>query len=443
MDDRLAKVRDVSAERAVLGSMMMREQVAVEVYDLLTSGDFYEATHGFIFDAIVKLMLDAEPVDPIAVADRLTREGLLDKVGGGPYLAELMDAAIPSSVMYHAKIVKEMSRRRQLAACMIKGYQRALDLNADLDTVISAAQADIQAATMTASTARRGPVFIGDEIDQTIAARVDPDEHREERGISTGIGALDQLICGLKPGQLVFIGGRPGDGKSLLLTGIARHAAIRQGARTLMVSLEMRRDEIYDRILAAEAQVNLHRLVSRSSLHLDEIHRLTNVGANLRRAPLAIEDGSAIDINQIRAIARMHQLRHGLDLLLVDYVQLVSATSEKETRSQQLDAIAAGLKRLAGELNIPIVAAAQLGRQVETRSDRRPQLSDLRESGGLENAANIAILIMRPDKADPETPRAGEIDLIVAKNRNGPLDTVTGAAQLHYARIVDIEYQNQ
>lgn len=438
MDDRLAKISDAGAERAVLGAMMMREQTAVEVYDVLTSSDFFDAKHAFTFDAIVKRMLDAEPVDPIAVADRLAREDLLDKVGGAPFLFELVEQAIPASVMFHAKIIKELSRRRQLAVTLVRNYQRALSLETDLDTTIDSVQAEVHSCTSVTAVERTGPVFIGSEIDQVVAARLDPKAHPVERGLGTGLVDLDTLTGGLRRGQLIVVGGRPGDGKSLLLTGFARHAAIKQNANTLLISLEMRREEIYDRVLAAEAKVLLHRLVSRSTPPPDERHRLAAAAERIKGAPLAIDDNSTVDINRIRALARMHQVRHGLDLLLLDYVQLVSPTSPREPRTQQIDGITRGLKLLAGELNVPVVAAAQLNRQADSRPDRMPQLSDLRESGGLENDANIVILLHRDDRLDPESPRAGEIDLVVAKNRNGPTDTLTAAAQFHFARIQDM-----
>lgn len=431
---------DADAERAVLGAMMLHPDVAIEIYDIVGDTDFYQPNHAAVFRAVTAAMLDAEPHDPIAVAARLTTSGWLDRVGGAPALHGLVaSVGIPASATWYARRIRELATRRTIAAAAVKAHQRACNPETELAAIVDAIQADMHAATQGRAT-RREPVAFGDGLAATLDEICDP--RGPDRGLSTGLGALDDIIGGLKPGQLVVVGGRPGAGKSVLAVDMLRATAVKRGLPALIISLEMSIDEIRKRVMAAECKVNLGRILN-GGLRGDEIARLRLNAPRLGQTPVYIDDSSSADLASIRAAARRHQQRHGLHLLVVDYLQLMTSTVTSESRTQEVAAISRGLKVLARELSVPVVAAAQLNRSSETRADRRPQLSDLRESGSIEADADIVILLHRPDYHDPEHKRAGEIDLIICKNRNGPMETVTAAAQLEFARIVDLlpEYQ--
>lgn len=429
-----ATLHDTPAELIVLGAMLLSPDVAYQVADIITADDFYQPNHTAIYGAISGALAAGEPVDAVAISQRLAASGDLVRVGGAPYLHQLI-SSVPTATAapWHARQLVDLATRRNIAAAAIRIHQRAGNLETETADVVNAAQADLHAATT--SHQHRDATAFGDGLDAEIEAICNPGPR--DRGLSTGIGALDDVIGGLKPGQLIVIGGRPGAGKSVLGTDMVRATSFRARKPTLLRSLEMSTSEIRMRILAAECQINLYR-VTNGPLHEDERVRLRAAADRLRACPLFIDDASNGDLAGIRASARRIQQRHGLALLVVDYLQLMTSSSSTEGRTQEVAAISRGLKNLARELHIPVVAAAQLNRQSEQRTDRRPQLSDLRESGAIEADADIVILLHRPDYNEPEHKRAGEIDLIAGKNRNGPQETVTAAAQLQFARIVDM-----
>lgn len=429
-----ATLHDVTAERAVLGSMLMSTEVAEQVAEIIDPGDYYQPGNAAIHAAIVAALNQAAPTDAIAIATRLAQNGELERAGGAVYLHDLLTTVTTAAnAPWHARQLADLSTRRQLAAASIRIHQRVNNLETDTADVIAAAQDDLYLATL--GRTQNDTTAFGDGLDETVDAICNP--QADTQGLSTGIGSLDDIIGGLKPGQLIIIGGRPGAGKSVLAVDALRATAIRAGLPALMVSLEMSGAEVRKRIFAAECSVNVSRIMN-NRVSPEEADKIRAQVPRLRPVPLHIDENANTDLVAIRTAARRIQQRHGLSLLVVDYLQLMKTTGVSDNRAQEIGAISRGLKLIARELNIPVIAAAQLNRESEKRTDKRPQLSDLRESGSIEADADIVILLHRPDYHDPESPRAGEIDLIVCKNRNGPQETITAAAQLEYARIVDM-----
>ena len=258
-------------------------------------------------------------------------------------------------------------------------------------------------------------------------------------GVPTGFRDLDELTNGLHPGQLVIIAARPAVGKSTWGLDIARSASIRHGLASCIFSLEMGRNEITMRLLSAEARVPLHHMRA-GTMSDDDWARLARRMGEVAEAPLFIDDSPNMTMMEIRAKARRLKQRHDLRLVVVDYMQLMTSTKRVESRQVEVSEMSRSLKLLAKELDVPVVAISQLNRQPEQRADKRPQLSDLRESGSIEQDADLVVLLHREDLYEKESPRAGEADLIVAKNRNGPTRTVTVAFQGHYSRFVDMQH---
>lgn len=430
-DERIAEQADEAAEQYVLGSMLMSAAIVDEVAEIATGEDFSVPRHQAVFDAIMAVTASGQPVDAKSVAYRLAETGELKRVGGD-YLHTLLSAP-PTALNgpFHARKVADLGTRRRLLAACVEGIQRAQTPTQTTDQVAEGVQAAIHRAVVTKeSTTSTISETLDAEFDKIIDGSV------IERGLSTRLGILDDLIGGLKPGQLVIVAGRPGTGKSVLCSDFARAAALREAEPAVFVSIEMGRDEVVKRVLAAESGVNLSNLMH-GPLNAFDRDRAIQARDAIYGAPFLIKDEAGATLSSIRATARKVQAERGLGLIVVDYLQLMTTSGASDNRAAEVGEISRGLKIMARELGVPVVAAAQLNRSSENRTDRRPQLSDLRESGSIEQDADIVILLHRPDYQDAESERAGEIDLIVAKNRNGPIDTVTASAQLAYSRICD------
>lgn len=424
---------DTTAEQAILGAMMLTPSAIETVAEIVTSRDFYRPGHATLYAHLVGSWAAGRPTDPIAMANALTAAGDLARVGGAGYLHDLI-ATVPTAANapWYARTVADLARRRRLVEASIRIHAFATNLESTADAAVDASQAELHAAT--AMLSKGDPASLGDVLDAALERAFD--ETAQQRGVSTGLGILDDAIGGMKPGHLVIVGGRPGAGKSVLVCDMARAAAIWHGVPTLLFSLEMSRAEVGARILAASCEINLKRIM-RGELRADQRQLLTSRADDLRLSPLTVDDTPQLDLGTIRSTARRAAQRRGLGLLIVDYLQLIGTSIRRDNRVQEVAELSTGLKALARELNVPVVAAAQLNRASEIRSDKRPQLSDLRESGQIEADADVVILLHRPDLNDRHSQRAGLVDLILAKNRHGPTDVVTAVAQLEYARFVD------
>ncbi len=423
---------DEAAERIVLGAVMLSASAGDDVIDVLTSGDFYRPAHASIYAALTGALAVGEPTDPVAIVHRLAESGEPDRSGGAAYLLELVQS-VPTvaQVGHYARIVAGWAARRRALEAGSRIVSLAGDLSRDVPDMIDVAQQTLHAAT---SGDRSGAKTPGALLDPTLKMLIDDDG--SQAGLSTGLGVLDDAIGGLRPGQLMIVGARPGVGKSFLLLGLCRSASVHRGIPSALWSLEMSEDEVMMRLLSAECDVDLTRLIKRT-LRPDDIERLTTRSGRVRKAPMMIDDARPMTVSGIRSRARRIQQTHGLDLIVVDYLQLLNSSRRHDSRVTEVGEMSRDLKILAGDLGVPVVVAAQLNRNPESRRDGRPQLSDLRESGSIEADADVVILLHRDDMTDPNHARAGEIDLIVAKNRSGPGGTVTALAQLHRARVTD------
>lgn len=435
MTDRLPP-HDLDAERAVLGGMLLSKYAIADVAETLTAPDFYQPAHELIYAAILDLYADGQPADAVTVAARLAKDGDLGKIGGAPYLHHLM-GAVPTAAnaAWHAVTVREHATRRRIieTGTRIAAMGWATDDATDLAAIIDLAQAETHALDH-GRTAEDDPENI-DVLDRMLEDL----ENGVETGIPTGFADLDTVTRGLHPGQLIIIAARPAIGKTTLATDIARHVSIRHRLPTAIFSLEMDRSELMRRITSAEARVELHHLAPGHMTDQDWT-RVAQARARISDAPLIIDDSPHLTMMGIRTKGRRLKQRRDIRLGVVDYLQLVGSGGNRRSESRQVEVaeMSRGFKLLAKELQIPLIVVAQLNRGPEQRADKRPQLSDLRESGAIEQDADVVILLHREDAYERESPRAGEADLILAKHRNGPTTSITVAFQGHLSRFVDM-----
>ncbi|WP_246002176.1 replicative DNA helicase [Allorhizocola rhizosphaerae] len=436
-----APPQDVAAEQCVLGGMLLSKDAIADVIEILRVSDFYRPAHATIFDAILDLYGRGEPADPVMVAATLDSNGDLARVGGAPYLHTLI-SAVPTAAnaAYYARIVSERAVLRRLVEAGTKivqlGYGAAAGAGRDVDDIVDLAQQAIY--DVTEKRVSEDFAVLADMLQPTLdEIEAVGAQGGLMTGVPTGFTDLDRLLNGLQPGQLIIVAGRPGLGKSTVSMDFARNAAVRANLASAIFSLEMSKVEIVMRLLSAEARVPLHVLRS-GQLSDDDWTKLARRMGEISEAPIFVDDTPNMTLMEIRAKARRLKQRHDLKLIVVDYLQLMTSPKRTESRQQEVADLSRGLKLLAKEVECPVIAVSQLNRGPEQRTDKRPQLSDLRESGSIEQDADVVILLHRDDYYDKESPRAGEADFIVAKHRNGPTDTITVAAQLHLSRFVDM-----
>jgi replicative DNA helicase len=433
--------QDLAAEQSVLGGMLLSKDAIADVVEILRPNDFYKPAHATVFDTIIDLYGRGEPADPVTVSAALTDAGDLPRIGGAAYLHTLI-SSVPTAANagYYARIVAERAVLRRLVEAGTRivqlGYGAAAGAGRDVDDVVDLAQQSVYEVTERRSSE---DYTILEELLQPTMDEIEASSSRGGlmTGVPTGFRDLDNLTNGLHPGQLIIVAGRPGLGKSTASLDIMRSASIRHGLTSCIFSLEMSKTEIVMRLLSAEARVPLHSLRT-GQMSDDDWTKLARSVGEVSEAPLFIDDSPNMTLMEIRAKARRLKQRHELKIIMVDYLQLMSSPKKTESRQQEVSELSRGLKLLAKELEVPVIAVSQLNRGPEQRTDKRPQLSDLRESGSIEQDADMVILLHRDDYYEKESPRAGEADIIVAKHRNGPTDTITVAFQGHFSRFVDM-----
>ncbi len=412
---------NLEAEESVLGAMMLSAEAIADVVEVVRPEDFYKSANGIIFDTLRIIYGRGDPVDAIIAVEELRRRGVLEDVGGHLYIHELVEQVpTPAAAGNYARIVAQHALLRRLiqaaADIMAMGY------SAPEDPERAADEAEQRIFEVAHHDEREQVASLRELVDQAMTDL----EHIQNResafaGLPTGFRDLDELLSGLQPGNLVIVAARPGVGKSSLATNVARNVAVESGAPVAMFSLEMSRWEIGMRLLCGEAAVPWDRIRGRR-VGADDWSRIVQAAEVLHDAPLSIVDSGNVTIVDIRAKARrLSARRQGLGLIIVDYLQLMSHHRRVDNRQQEVAEISRSLKLLAKELNIPVIAVSQLNRDPERRQDKRPQLSDLRESGSLEQDADVVVFIHRDDS---DAGKKGLADLIVAKHRNGPTDTV-------------------
>jgi replicative DNA helicase len=431
--------QDLEAEQSVLGGMLLSKDAIADVVEALRGDDFYKPAHQTIYEAVLDLYGRGEPADAITLSAELTKRGELGRVGGAPYLHTLI-SSVPTAANagYYARIVSERAILRRLVEAGTRITQMGYADTGEVDEVVDRAQAEIYSVTERRTSEDYAPLA------EIMEGTLDEIEAIGSRGgtmvgVPTGFTDLDALTNGLHPGQLVVVAARPGLGKSTLALDFARSASIKSGLTSVIFSLEMTRNEITMRLLSAEARVGLHHMRT-GSLGDDDWTKLARKMSEVASAPLFIDDSPNMTMMEIRAKCRRLKQRHDLKLVVVDYLQLMSSGKRVESRQQEVAEFSRALKLLAKELELPVVALSQLNRGPEQRTDKKPMLSDLRESGSIEQDSDMVILLHREDAYERESPRAGEADFIVAKHRNGPTATITVAFQGHYSRFVDMAH---
>ncbi|MDP8266323.1 MAG: replicative DNA helicase [Candidatus Aceula meridiana] len=422
MEGRVAPHNE-DAEKSVLGSMLIDQEAIGLALEVLDEEAFYSFTHQKIFLAILDLYNDQKNVDLITLSDDLKSKGILEEIGGVSYLTALIDL-VPSAanIEYYAKIVKEKSVQRQLirnaSQILTESYQPGVDVDQLVD---GAEQLIFEIAT---ARERQKATHIKDLIKGTIET-IDNLYQRKEyvTGIPTGFVEFDKMTSGLQKADLIIVAGRPSMGKSSWAMSVAEHAAVENKIGVALFSIEMSKEQLVQRMLCSHARVDAQK-VRTGFLLPSDWPKLTAAAGKLSTTPIFIDDTPAISVLELRAKARRLKSRHDIKLLIVDYIQLMRGGSRVESRQQEISDISRSLKALARELNVPIIGISQLSRAVESRQDHRPQLSDLRESGAIEQDADLVILLMREEYYSPTEENKGIAELIVAKQRNGPTGTV-------------------
>jgi replicative DNA helicase len=435
------------AEISVLGSMLIDETAVGKALELVDDGMFYAEKHRRVFRSMLRLFQRAEPIEPVTLREDLSKSGDLELVGGLDFISELLEAVpTAANIVYHARIVRDRAQLRRLIEAGthivrigFESTDRTISETVDIATqVMFEAVRDTTAGGLRWIKHDLYPAF--ERIEQLQAAK------GGLTGLSTGLLDLDELTGGMQKGDLICIGARPSMGKTALVTGLALQCGISEGKPVAVFSCEMSRQQLIQRMLCYEARVNLSNLL-RGRLTDDDYVRLAQAAGHLNSAQIYIDDTGDLSVTQLRSRARQLKSEFpDLALIIVDYVQLMNAP-DRENRTQEISAISRGLKSSAKEIDVPLIALSQLSRKVEDRADKRPQLSDLRESGSLEQDSDIVSLLYRPEyyfgaerkhgrgkDAKTEDLR-GKAELIVAKHRNGPTDTVRLYFKKEYTRF--------
>lgn len=436
--------QNLEAEEYVVGAMMLSEWAIDACVDECGPGDFYRETHGKMFAAAAAMRAEGRPVDPITLGAELESRGQLAEVGGLERIRELA-TLVPatSNAGHHARIVREKSIRRGLGNAGRALYGLSLDV--ERPTVDLVDEAERLVFDLARSGERNDPVSLADTV-PLVYRQLEALHSGEitQIGLPTGFKDVDSMTAGLQPGNLIIVAGRPSMGKTALAICVLAHVTMREEVPALIFTLEMSRLEVTQRLVGIEGQIDSTKFRT-GALDGGEWHRATRASNELSRAPLFIDDQRVITVSEIRSKARHLKMRNpDLGLIVVDYLQLMTAEGNAENRVQALSQISRSLKLLAGELDVPVIAISQLSRAPEGRHDRRPILSDLRESGALEQDADVVAFVYRDEYYHPEEDdQKGVAEVIFAKHRNGPTDTVKLAFAKRYARFTDLALEQQ
>jgi replicative DNA helicase len=423
----------IAAEMAIAGAAILNRTLLDEAADLVTPADFYSIA-GYVFAAVLEVRDEGRPIEPTEVLIALQNRGDLERVGGGIYLHTLVEhAAVGGSIGHFCKTISEDAERRRLQQALRTGVQMTEHVSWDPSTDVDQVRKMVDEALV-----RR----IGErpkDVSAAVVRLLDELENPPPKldVIETPFEDLNRLLGGgFRKGQLVVVAGRPGLGKSVLSTDFARKAAIQDGHRSIIITLEMSEDEVIDRVTAAEGRIPLNAIRTRNVTR-QQLAAAAEAGDRISGSPLIIDHAPGCTLEHIRSQLRWLSREDPAKLVVVDYLQIMTAPKNPR-RDIELGMVTQQLKAMAGEFGLTIVLLSQLNRDSQKRQDKRPQIAELKDSGSIEADADVVILIHREDAYEPETPRAGEAELIVAKNRSGPQGTVVVAAQLHYSRLIDM-----
>lgn len=431
--------QNIEAEQSVLGGVLLQNDAINRVVEVVSPEDFYRESHRKIFSAVLELYQKNEPADLVTVTNLLKKKDMLEVVGGASYLSELVDMVpTTANIASYGKIVREKAIIRKLiegaSEIVARGYEDQKDVNDYLD------QAEKIIFEIAQRRLSQGFSHLKDIVRDSFKAIEELYEKKELiTGVPTGYKDFDRLTCGLQKSDLVIFAGRPSMGKTAFALNIVENAAIDAGVLCAVFSLEMSKQQLVQRMLCARAGVDASKLRG-GFLAEGDWPKLTRAAGLLSEAPIFIDDSPAMNVLEIRAKARRLQREHGLGLVVVDYLQLMRSVGRVESREREISEISRSLKALAKELNIPIVALSQLNRGVEARQDKRPQLSDLRESGAIEQDADVIAFIYRDEMYNPNSPDVGKAEIIVGKQRNGPTGKVVLGFQKNLTRFNDLAH---
>lgn len=429
--------QNLEAEQSVLGAILLDNACLSRALEVLSDEDFYRNSHRKIYRAMLDLAEQGEVIDQITLSEYLQRRGQLDEVGGVVALAELVQAVpTAANIRYHCKIVREKALLRGLISASTEVVTRGYEGTAQVEELLEFAEQSV----FKLAQGKLGRSFV--PVNQVIKESIEIVDHlfnRQEKitGVPTGYKDLDDKTAGFQRSDLIVIAGRPSMGKTSLAMGIAQHAAIQHNLTVGIFSMEMSKAQLVLRMLSSEARLDSHRLRTGQLTRDDWVH-LTHAATKLEQAPVYIDDSGSLTVQQMRGKARRLMSECGLDLLIVDYLQLMQGSGDSESRQQEISDISRALKALAKELNIPVVALSQLSRAVEARRPPIPVLADLRESGAIEQDADLVIFIYREEVYEPETDKRGIADLLVRKHRNGPIGDVPLYFHDKYAKFENL-----
>jgi len=434
--------QNLEAEQSVLGAMLIEKEAIPKVLELLRPDDFYREAHSLILQAIMRLFERSEAVDLVTVTEELRQQSHLEAAGGGAYLASLA-SAVPTAanVEYYARIVEEKGVLRKLittaTSIVASGYEGKDEVEYILDL------AEQQIFGLAQRRSQKSYASIKTVLMETFE-RI---EHLYNNkggvtGVPTGFKDLDMLTSGLQPSELIVIAARPSMGKTVLSLNIARNVAVGGKVPVAIFSLEMSRDQLAQRLLCADAGVDGQRLRT-GFLTESDWPKLSTALGRLSEAPIFIDDTPGASVIEIRAKSRRIKAEHGLGLIVIDYLQLMNSNRRSENRQQEISEISRSLKALARELNVPVVALSQLSRAVEQRQDRHPMLSDLRESGAIEQDADVVAFIYRDEYYNLESEKKGIAELIISKQRNGPTGNVELFFRKELSRFDNLDRHSQ
>jgi len=430
--------RNIEAEEALLGSLLIDPDVITHVANLVMPEDFYLARNGEIYDVIRTLFDQGDPVDFVTVTEELERRDKLEEVGGRSYITSLVNT-VPTAInaFQYAQIVQEKATLRHLISAAGDIARKAYDDSQDASEVVNEAEKLIFA--IAARRVEQDLVSITDVVPVVIEdIKLLHERRGEVLGVPSGFKLLDSLLGGFQKSDLIILAARPGMGKTSLALNIALNAAKNHGSQIAIFSLEMSREQLVQRLLSQEAQIDSQHLRLGKIYDQDEWDRLEMAAETLRACRIYIDDTAALSPFELRTKARRLHAEHGLRMIIVDYMQLMHGGRRSENRVQEISFISRTMKQLARELRVPVMALSQLSRQVENRADKHPQLSDLRESGSIEQDADLVIFIYREGKYNKESERANITEIIVSKHRHGPTATVELFFDEKYTQFTEV-----
>ena len=416
--------QNIEAERSVLGALMLDKDAIIKVANLVRLGDFYRDDHNIIYEAMMELYEQREPIDVLSLSNRLEEKKLLDKIGGSSYLTELVNS-VPSSsnIAHYAKVVQKKSTLRKLITAANDIMELGYKEEEDVEKVLDMAEQKLFGVSQKYIKQDFVPIK---SILESAFNRID-ELHKGDhklRGIPTGYPDMDNILAGFQKSDLVILAARPSIGKTTLALDLARQIAVKEKVPVGIFSLEMGADQLIDRMLSAQSGVDLWRLRTgrlKTGENDDDFQRIGQAMGVLSDAPIYIDDAGSANVMEMRTMARRLQSEHNVGLIIIDYLQLMEGRSGGDNRVNEISEISRALKQLARELNIPVIALSQLSRAVESRSPQIPKLSDLRESGSIEQDADVVMFLYREDREKPDTPNKNIVEVHIAKHRNGPV----------------------